>query len=101
MKTARARLLRDSPLLSSWLVCFRSSGSDSQSRVKTVLASRPSPCNAAAVPFCRGKAASWRKITEAVTTPLRMDMAIRRMSSQWVRMSPTLIRTAISGSSDG
>jgi hypothetical protein len=35
MKTARARLLRVSPLLSSWLVWRRSSASSSQSRVKS------------------------------------------------------------------
>jgi len=57
------------------------------------------PCNTP--PFWRGKAASWRRITEAVTRPLRMDTAIRRMSSQWTRISPTLIRPAISGSSEG
>src|SRR5262245_46447524 len=48
MKTARARLLRDSPLLSSWPVVRRSSGSSSQSSVNSVRSSRPNSRSAAA-----------------------------------------------------
>ena len=54
MKTARARLLRASPLLSSWPVVRRSSGSSIQSRVNRVRSSRPSSRSAEATPFCRG-----------------------------------------------
>ena len=40
-------------------------------------------------------------INEAVTAPVRIDAATRRISAQWARMSGTLMRAAISGSSDG
>lgn len=45
--------------------------------------------------------ASWRMISDAVTVPVRMDAATRRMSAQWARISATLMRPAISGSSVG
>ena len=40
-------------------------------------------------------------ITEAVTVPVRIEAAIRRMSGQWARMRATLMRPAISGPSAG
>jgi hypothetical protein len=50
----RARLLRDSPLLSSRPVVRRSSGSLTQSSVNSVRSSRPNSRSAAATPFCGG-----------------------------------------------
>src|SRR5215472_19087691 len=97
MKTARARLLRDSPLLSSRLAPRRSSGSSSQLSVASVRSSRPSSRSAAATPFWRGYDASWRRMSEAVTVPVRMEAATRRMSGQCARISATLMRPAISG----
>src|SRR5712671_2755213 len=45
--------------------------------------------------------ASWRRIREAVTVPVRIEAATRRISDQWARIRATLMRPAISGSSDG
>ena len=62
---------------------------------------RPSSRRAAARPFCRGYEASCRMMSDAVTVPVRMDAMIRRISDQWARMSSTLMRPAIIGSSAG
>ena len=40
-------------------------------------------------------------ISEAVTVPVRIEATTRRISDQWARMSATLMRPAISGSSVG
>ena len=40
-------------------------------------------------------------ISEAVTVPVRIDATMRRISDQWARISSTLIRPAIRGSSVG
>jgi len=40
-------------------------------------------------------------MSEAVTVPVRMEAATRRMSGQWARIRATLMRPAISGSSAG
>jgi hypothetical protein len=40
-------------------------------------------------------------IKEAVTVPVWIEAAIRRISGQWARISATLMRPAISGSSAG
>ena len=79
----------------------RSSGSSSQLSVASVRSSRPSSRSAAATPFWRGYDASWRRMSEAVTVPVRMEAATRRMSGQCARISATLMRPAISGSSEG
>src|SRR5215471_3820285 len=57
--------------------------------------------SAAATPFWRGYDAIWRRMSEAVTVPVRMEAATRRMSGQCARISATLMRPAISGSSEG
>ena len=63
--------------------------------------SRPNSRKAAAIPFCRGCDASCRMISEAVTVPVRIDAAMRRISGQWARINSTLIRAAIRSSSVG
>jgi hypothetical protein len=40
-------------------------------------------------------------MSDAVTVPVRMDPMMRRISDQWARMSFTLMRAAIIGSSAG
>jgi hypothetical protein len=55
----------------------RSSGSSTQSRVKSVRSSLPSSCSAAATPFCRGYEASCRMMAEGDTVPVRMDATMR------------------------
>jgi hypothetical protein len=40
-------------------------------------------------------------INEAVTVPVRIEAATRKISAQWVRISATLMRPAISGPSVG
>ena len=40
-------------------------------------------------------------ISEAVTVPVRMEATMRRISDQWARISATLMRPAIMGSSVG
>ena len=79
----------------------RSCGSLSQSSVKRVRSSRPTSRNAVATPFCRGYAASWRMITEAVTVPARTEVTIRRISDQCARIRATLMRPAIIFSNAG
>ena len=101
MNTARARLLRASPLLSSCPDVRRNSGSSIQSSVNSVRSRRPNSRRAAATPFCRGYDASCRMMSDAVTVPVRMEATTRRISDQWARMSSTLIRPAIIGSSAG
>ena len=69
--------------------------------MNSVRAIRPSSRRAAARPFCRGYEASWRMMSDAVTVPVRIDAMMRRISDQWARMSSTLMRPAIIGSSAG
>jgi hypothetical protein len=40
-------------------------------------------------------------INDAVTVPVRIEAATRKISGQWARISATLMRPAISGSSVG
>jgi hypothetical protein len=62
---------------------------------------RPNSRRAAATPFCRGYEASCRMMSDAVTVPVRIEAMRRRISDQWTRMSSTLMRPAIIGSSVG
>jgi hypothetical protein len=52
---------------------------------------RPTSRNAYASPFCRGYAANFPKMSDAVTVPLRIELVRRCRSSQWASICFTLI----------
>ncbi|ERO93881.1 hypothetical protein L411_00306 [Escherichia coli BWH 24] len=83
--TALASELRASPLFRPACTRRRSSTLCSQSRMNSVRSIRPARAGPRPVRSGAGSCRALRSISEAVTVPCLIELARRRMSSQWAR----------------
>ena len=81
MKTARARLLRDFAFVEFLPRRAPQFGILDPVECEQRAFQPPNSRKAAAIPFCRGCDASCRIISEAVTVPVLIDAAMRRISA--------------------
>jgi hypothetical protein len=79
-------VLRVSPLLISAVSCLRSAGSSNQRKVNSVRTARPISRKSAARLFYCLKAESFFRISNGVTTLLRLASTTWWISSQWARI---------------